>query len=1428
MPEEQKEIKVLHVDDESDFLALTKAFLERENENFSVDTATSAEEATELLKSGKYDVVVLDYQMPVMDGLEFLKNLRESGNTIPFIMFTGKGREEVAIDALNRGANGYLQKGTDIESMYGTLAHVIKQEVETKRANDELVEIKKEQQIVLESVPAMIFHVDSDSNYIYANWRFADTFGLKPEDFKGKSTKAIFPEEAETYIKSDKEVVKSGVPKIRIINELITPKGKRWLRTDKVPVKDADGNVTGVIGFGLDITARKKAEDELRNANKQLRDTIEFLPDATFVIDLDKKVIAWNRAIEEMTGVRKEDIIGKGDYAYAVPFYGIGRPILIDLIFLSDKEIETRYDYVKREGNTLFAEVFISSMYGGKGAYLWGTATPLLDSEGNIVGAIESIRDITEWKEAEGRIERLNIVLRAIRNVNQLITKEKDRDRLIKGVCDILVETRGYHNAWIALLDDAGRAVRIAEAGFGEDFLPMRERLKRSELPKCGRKALRQSDVVVTEDTATTCVDCPLSKDCRGKGAMTIRLKYGKKVYGLLSVSLPTEFTPEAEEQSSFGEMAGDIAFALHNMELEEERKRIEEALQESEKRLQTVVSNAPIVMWSLDKEGIFTLSEGKGLKALGLRPGEVVGQSVFDVYRDVPQIIEGNRRALAGESSVSIVEAGELIFESHYSPIRNKNGEVIGMIGVSIDITERKRAEEALRVSALQWQTSFDALSDSICLLDLEGRFLRCNKATAELLGKPINEIIGRTCWELVHGTSEPIEGCPIVRMRETRRRESLVLPVGDRWLDVSADPVLDENGKLIGAVHIISDITDRKRADETLRIAKEEYYDLYEKAPLGYHIVDSQGLITGMNKTELHWLGYTKAELIGKKTIFDIQTQESANRGRKLLQRLVKKGGVADIELDFVRKDGSVMPVNLNISVLHNSKGEFIRTRSIAIDITERKQAEETLRVFSRCADTSVDGIAVGNLEFRITYVNDAFAKMFGYSREELIGKEIAFIYSEDQIPKLEEALKATLEGSWTGELVGKRKDGALFPVAISASRAVDDKGNVIAHMTSQRDITEQKRADEKYRSLVESTEDSIYLVDRDCRYLFVNEKHLSRLGLPVDKIIGKTYGELHSEDETEEFAGIVERVFKTGKSVPHEHRSHRDSRYILRTLSPVKDSEGGVTAVTVVSKDISERKQAEERQLQMLKELETANNELKDFAHIVSHDLKAPLRAITALAEWLSTDYREKLDEAGREQMDLLINRVGRMHNLIEGILQYSRVGRLKEEEEAVDLNTLVSEVIDMIEPPENIDVEVVVNELPTILCEKTRMEQVFQNLLSNAVKYIDELKGKITVGCTEEDGYWKFSVADNGPGIEERYYGDIFQIFQTLKSRDEIESTGIGLAIVKKIVETHGGKIWLDSKVGRGTTFFFTIPKERERKEIKRKEEGGSIS
>jgi len=369
----------------------------------------------------------------------------------------------------------------------------------------------------------------------------------------------------------------------------------------------------------------------------------------------------------------------------------------------------------------------------------------------------------------------------------------------------------------------------------------------------------------------------------------------------------------------------------------------------------------------------------------------------------------------------------------------------------------------------------------------------------------------------------------------------------------------------------------------------------------------------------------------------------------------------------------------------------------------------------------------------------------------------------------------------------------------------------------------IIELKQAQEKlllFRNLIERSNDCILVIEPKWgRVLDVNERACDSLGYTRKELLDMTVKDIEEIiPDDSSWQDHVKELKLKGDIIKESRHRRKDGTAFFVEVSLKLVSQQKEDYIIAVTRDITERKQAEQRQAKLIQELkrtnqkvEGINQELKDFAYIVSHDLKAPLRGIKTLADWISVDYKDKLDEEGREQMDLLLARVGRMHNLIDGILQYSRVGRVKEETVQIDLNELIPSVIDMVAPPENITITLE-NKLPVIECEKTRIMQVFGNLLSNAVKYMDKPKGQVRIGCVEQDDFWKFSVADNGPGIEEKHFERIFRIFQTLSPRDEFESTGVGLTLIKKIIELYGGKIWLQSKVGEGSKFFFTLPKQ----------------
>ncbi len=361
-----------------------------------------------------------------------------------------------------------------------------------------------------------------------------------------------------------------------------------------------------------------------------------------------------------------------------------------------------------------------------------------------------------------------------------------------------------------------------------------------------------------------------------------------------------------------------------------------------------------------------------------------------------------------------------------------------------------------------------------------------------------------------------------------------------------------------------------------------------------------------------------------------------------------------------------------------------------------------------------------------------------------------------------------------------------------------------------------TEELRASEtRLRAVVDTATDGIIVIDHRGIVDSFNMAAERLFGYKAAEVIGKNVSMLMPSPDREQHDGYLARYMAGGEpriiGIGREVVARRkDGSLFPMDLAVSAMEVGGRRMFTGIVRDITARKHGEEQRARLIQELQSTNDELTNFAYAVSHDLKAPLRAIGSLADWLNADYGERLDAPGREHLRLLKSRVQRMDSLIDGILQYSRVGRVKETPVLVDTNVTVKDALHLLAPPSHIRV-VVDDTLPILIAEPTRIQQVFQNLLSNAIKYMDKPEGLIRIGSRALDGMWQFSVADNGPGIEARHHEKIFQLFQTLAPRDRVESTGVGLALVKKIVEMYGGRVWLESTPGQGTTFYFTLPR-----------------
>ncbi len=508
--------------------------------------------------------------------------------------------------------------------------------------------------------------------------------------------------------------------------------------------------------------------------------------------------------------------------------------------------------------------------------------------------------------------------------------------------------------------------------------------------------------------------------------------------------------------------------------------------------------------------------------------------------------------------------------------------------------------------------------------------------------------------------------------------------------------------------------------------------------------------------------------------------------------------------------------------------------------------EELERTNRYRQTLMDSMLDIFMTTDRTGMITDVNRATERITGYSRDELLGKPFKGFFTD---PDRAEAgiSKVLADESVTGyELTLVARNGRQVPVNYNATVIRDERGRVTGILGSARDMSEIFKIQEELRianlynrSLIEASLDPLVTIDRRGKITDVNRETETVTGRTRDELVGTVFSD-YFVDPKKARAGY-KQVFKEGtvKDYPLEIR-HQDGRVtpVLYNASVYRDETGDVEGVFAAARDISSIKRVEEELRQKSEELARSNKELEQFAYVASHDLQEPLRMITSYTQLLERRCKDKLDADGKEFMGFITDGAVRMQGLIQDLLAYSRAGSKAFEPEPAECDHIFDQVIKNLEPViQESGAKVTHDSLPTVVADGTQMVQLLQNLIGNAIKFRGKQKPKVHVSASrmavseipipKSDGAeekspgsgaktghaWVFSVRDNGIGIAPKFRERIFMVFQRLHGKQEYPGTGIGLSICKKIVERHGGRIWVESESGKGSTFWFTIP-ERE--------------
>jgi len=751
---------------------------------------------------------------------------------------------------------------------------------------------------------------------------------------------------------------------------------------------------------------------------------------------------------------------------------------------------------------------------------------------------------------------------------------------------------------------------------------------------------------------------------------------------------------------------------------------------------------------------------------------------------------------------------------------------------------------EKKLKHAAQQWKITFDSIPDMVSIQAKDLTLLNVNKAYEKMFGLKAHELIGKKCFEIVHQRDCPVKNCVHLATMKSRKTETQEIyePLLNVFLEATTSPLFDENREFLGTVHVAKDITERKLAEKKLQESEEQFRMLTEAMPQIVWSADETGNVIFYNRYAYEYAGVINGDIEGRKwikTIHKDDIDESLNKWKYA----ISTGNVFNFEQRILRGDG-IYRWHLTRGVpVKDSDGKIIRWIGTATDIHEQKNSEEILekRVLDQTQElkkigeynrnlieTSLDPFVTIGPNGKITDVNHATELTTGLQRNNIIGSDFSNYFTEPEKAKAG-YLKAFKEGKVKDfPLTIQHVSGNKVPVLYNASIFRDEYGDVQGIFAIARDITEIKKAQQnlamqadRHNTMLSTTPDGFWVFNNEGKLLDVNNVYLSMSGYSRDEILNLNINDLEANESYEEIVKHIVKIKNDGFG-RFETKHKRKDGSIFDVEISVSYWEL-IDQFLLFARDISERKKAEmeirelnedlEKRVQRrTAELELANKELETFSYSVSHDLRAQLAVINSFGKILLSDLNGKLDNTGNDYLNRLIKVTDRMNSIISDIMKLSMISRSELNIEDLLLDNMADNIISdlKLKDPARV-VKVKIDSNIKIKADSRLLLIAMENLLNNAWKFTRYVDTPIIhIGAENSGNNTVYFISDNGAGFDMKYSDKLFIPFQRFHLNKVFEGSGIGLATVKRIINKHGGKIWAESEVNKGTTIYFTLP------------------